>query len=249
MPIDPILLNTPKTDESNVDLASTPSQPPVIDEKPPLAIKKIVDPVLPLESISELVPAGDGEGGKIICIAIEDVSASAEGLVEYIQQNVSQFSPEQDKLVLVNVYEGPLVSSSVFRWMLDGVTHLDYGDTHGDIDLIRREESERVLNHFATKLHEFGFEKLSTYSVRGDLSEELCYICQQLKANLLILGSKGLEATWPLNYLSYTLGDYCKKYAGCEVLVVSDLNPTNAEVSSSIPEGGVAVVDVQSTEE
>ena len=142
-----------------------------------------------------------------IAIAIDE-SPSSEHAVNWAIQNV--INKETDQVVLLNVRPFASVPIGLVAPMMQ------VGDEYGLLDAQNKEFSHNLIRKVARGMIEKGF-KTSGIALRGDAKEELVYKIEEMKADVLIIGSRGMGIFKRM--VLGSVSDYCVHHCKCTVIV------------------------------
>ncbi|KAJ3237650.1 hypothetical protein HDU78_003986 [Chytriomyces hyalinus] len=122
--------------------------------------------------------------GRVIAIAV-DTSKYAEYAFDWAVNNIIR--PETDQIVIMNVR--PTVSLPAVY----GTLYVDFSKEFESIEESNKKESHDLLRAFANKLpaHKYNIRGVA---LRGDPRDELAYKVEDIKADMLVIGSRGLGA-------------------------------------------------------
>ncbi|KAJ3249416.1 hypothetical protein HDU78_003202 [Chytriomyces hyalinus] len=160
---------------------------------------------------SEIVPHhehdeahGHDSHSRVVAIAV-DSSPIAEIVVNWAIKN---FIQPTDLVVLLNARPFVTPPGSVY---MDVASFIDRQEAH------HRAESHKLLRAFASKLKQHKFAT-KAISLKGDVHEEIVRKAEEVEADTLIVGSRGLG--FLSRVLVGSVGDYCVHNAHCPVIVV-----------------------------
>ncbi|KAJ3409782.1 hypothetical protein CcCBS67573_g00793 [Chytriomyces confervae] len=119
---------------------------------------------------------------RVIAIAV-DSSKYAEYAFNWAINNIIR--PETDQVVIMNVR--PTVSLPAVY----GTLYVDFSKEFESIEEANKLESHNLLRAFASKLpaHKYNIRGVA---LRGDPRDELAYKVEDIKADMLVIGSRGL---------------------------------------------------------
>ncbi|KAI9330457.1 hypothetical protein DFJ73DRAFT_858550 [Zopfochytrium polystomum] len=112
---------------------------------------------------------------RVIAIAV-DASAYSEYAFNWTIQNVVR--PDTDQIVLLNVR--PLVSFPALKQF-------------EDLDAVNRKESHDLLRAYAAKVPALKYN-IRGVALRGDPRDEIAFKVEEIRADMLVVGSRGLGA-------------------------------------------------------
>ncbi|KAJ3069780.1 hypothetical protein HDU98_007166 [Podochytrium sp. JEL0797] len=120
---------------------------------------------------------------RIVAIAV-DASKYSEYAFDWAVQNVVR--PETDQIVLMNV-RPPASLPGVY-----GTLYVDFSKEFEAIEAANKRESHDLLRAYANKLpaHKYNIRGVA---LRGDARDELAYKVEDIKADMLVIGSRGLS--------------------------------------------------------
>uniref|UniRef100_A0A1D1XNI4 Universal stress protein A-like protein n=1 Tax=Anthurium amnicola TaxID=1678845 RepID=A0A1D1XNI4_9ARAE len=122
---------------------------------------------------------------------------------------------ECDKVVLVNVRPVPTVPGPYAI----GAAYMDFSEVVSSLEDQYRSNSHSLLKDFAGKLKTQGFE-CKAIAMRGDARDELVRKVDEVKADALVIGSRGL-GVFKRTILG-SVSDYCSHHCNCTVVIVKD---------------------------
>ncbi|KAJ3107246.1 hypothetical protein HDU97_004666 [Phlyctochytrium planicorne] len=143
---------------------------------------------------------------RTICIAL-DASKYSEYAFQWAIQNIVK--PESDQIVLLNVR--PAVSLPAVY----GTLYVDFGKEFEQIEAANKKESHDLLRAYAQKLPPNKYN-VRGVALRGDPRDELAYKVEDVKADMLIVGSRGLGA-FKRAFLG-SVSDYLVHHVKCPVI-------------------------------
>ncbi|KAJ3331349.1 hypothetical protein HDU76_003410 [Blyttiomyces sp. JEL0837] len=143
---------------------------------------------------------------RVIAIAV-DASKYSEYAFNWAIQNVVK---ESDQIVLMNVR--PAVSLPAVY----GTLYVDFSKEFEVIEAANKKESHDLLRAYAGKLpaHKYNIRGVA---LRGDPRDELSYKVEDVKADMLIMGSRGLGA-FKRTFLG-SVSDYLVHHLKCPVII------------------------------
>ncbi|KAJ3118185.1 hypothetical protein HDU96_003472 [Phlyctochytrium bullatum] len=144
---------------------------------------------------------------RIICIAL-DASKYSEHAFNWAVENVVR--AETDQLVLLNVR--PAVSLPAVY----GTLYVDFGKEFEAIEAANKKESHDLLRAYAQKLPPNKYN-VRGVALRGDPRDEIAYKVDDLKADMLIVGSRGLGAF--KRVLLGSVSEYLVHHLSCPVII------------------------------
>ncbi|KAI9365975.1 hypothetical protein DFJ73DRAFT_806517 [Zopfochytrium polystomum] len=144
-------------------------------------------PAAPAPSIHEdVVEPHESHSAPTRTIAIAvDSSSYSEYAFNWAIQNIIR--PETDQIVLLNVR--PVVSIPAVY----GTLYVDYSKEFEEMETANRKESHDLLRAFAAKVPANKYN-MRGVALRGDPRDEIAYKVEDIKADMLIVGSRGLGA-------------------------------------------------------
>ncbi|KAJ3074535.1 hypothetical protein HDU98_011037 [Podochytrium sp. JEL0797] len=168
----------------------------------------------------------EGEFKRIIAIAV-DGSDYAECAVTWASKNILQ---PTDLVVLLNAR--PFV-------MPPGTVYMDVGNYIDQQESFQRAASHKLLRSFSGRLKAQGFAT-KAIALKGNVKEELVRKAEEVHADLLVIGSRGL------GYLNRALvgsvSDHCVHHCICPVLVIKpkdeDLKEVQLKKAAAAAVGG-----------
>ncbi|EGF81494.1 hypothetical protein BATDEDRAFT_87718 [Batrachochytrium dendrobatidis JAM81] len=119
---------------------------------------------------------------RVVCIAI-DGSQFSDHAISWALENVLR--KETDQVVLLNVRPYPLVS-------MVSTPLVDYSLSSDQEEASNKSASHRLLVNAANTITLAGFS-VRAIALRGDAREELDFKIRELKADLVVIGSRGLS--------------------------------------------------------
>ncbi|CAG8464361.1 3713_t:CDS:2 [Paraglomus brasilianum] len=126
---------------------------------------------------------------------------------------------ECDKVVLVNVRPVPTVPGPYGEPAAIGAAYMDFSEVVSSLEDQYRSNSHSLLKDFAGKLKTQGFE-CKAIAMRGDARDELVRKVDELNAEALVIGSRGL-GVFKRTILG-SVSDYCSHHCDCTVVIVKD---------------------------
>eukprot|EP00270_Netrium_digitus_P012334 TRINITY_DN399_c0_g1_i3.p1 TRINITY_DN399_c0_g1~~TRINITY_DN399_c0_g1_i3.p1 ORF type:complete len:158 (+),score=30.98 TRINITY_DN399_c0_g1_i3:146-619(+) len=153
--------------------------------------------------------------GKKAVIAI-DGSAHSLNAWDYAIKNILK---EQDFVVLLNIRRNPkfLVTDSVLSASHD--TQLF------ETEKKLKEKSDALLQDYKEKTIAVGLKNVEVKAKEGDARMEIVKVVEEEKADLLIVGSRGLGPGKRM--LLGSVSDYCAHHSSCPVLIYRPLHAAN----------------------
>ncbi|KAJ3218722.1 hypothetical protein HDU67_004242 [Dinochytrium kinnereticum] len=155
---------------------------------------------------------------RVICIAV-DPSKYSEYAFSWALQNIVR--PETDQIVLLNVR--PAVSLPAVY----GTLYVDFGKEFEAIEAANKQESHNLLRAYAAKLPPNKYN-VRGVALRGDPRDEIAYKVEDVKADMLVVGSRGLGA-FKRAFLG-SVSDYLVHHVKCPVVIP---RPTEEEAVKS----------------
>ncbi|CAG8544104.1 7691_t:CDS:2 [Paraglomus occultum] len=125
---------------------------------------------------------------RVIIIAI-DHSTHSHHAFDWAVKNFLR--KKGDKVVLVNVRPVPTVPGPYGEPAAIGAAYMDFSEVVSNLEEQYRANSHSLLKDFASKLKAQGFE-CKAIAMRGDARDELVRKVTELKADALVIGSRGL---------------------------------------------------------
>ncbi|KAJ3410245.1 hypothetical protein HDV05_003992 [Chytridiales sp. JEL 0842] len=146
---------------------------------------------------------------RVIAIAV-DSSPYSEYALKWALENVIR--SETDQIILLNVR--PLASVPT----LYSSIYIDNADSYEKLESAHKQQSHDLLRALATAhLPPWKFS-VRGIALRGDPRDELVYKCEELGANILIVGSRGLGSF--KRAMLGSVSDYLVHNLKCPVVVV-----------------------------
>eukprot|EP00270_Netrium_digitus_P001124 TRINITY_DN1123_c0_g1_i11.p1 TRINITY_DN1123_c0_g1~~TRINITY_DN1123_c0_g1_i11.p1 ORF type:complete len:194 (+),score=43.48 TRINITY_DN1123_c0_g1_i11:281-862(+) len=102
-----------------------------------------------------------------------------------------------------------------------------------DLEQSRKERSRQILGR-AMAMCQAENVLVKEVLREGDAREELCRYCEEVKANILIVGTRSLSALKSL--VLGSVGHYCTMHASCSVLIARQPPHSNVEESGKEPQ-------------
>ncbi|KAK5669795.1 hypothetical protein QVD99_004174 [Batrachochytrium dendrobatidis] len=150
---------------------------------------------------------------RTICIAI-DGSSSSTYAIEWAIKNILR--KETDQVVVLHVR--PLITIPALSY---GAPFVDYGETLSVKEDASRIESHELLIKTAKAIKQHGLH-VRAIALRGDAREELVFKIEDVKADMVIMGSRGLTT---LNRLFLgSVSEHLIHNLKCPVIVTRDPN-------------------------
>ncbi|KAJ3242222.1 hypothetical protein HDU81_006634 [Chytriomyces hyalinus] len=185
-----------------------------------------------LDQNSEIVPHheledeahGPDTHTRVVAIAV-DGSPVAEIVINWAIKN---FIKPTDLVVLLNARPFVTPPGSVY---MDVASFIDRQEAH------HRAESHKLLRGFASKLKKHKFTT-KAISLKGDVHEEIVRKAEEVDAEILIVGSRGLG--FLSRVLVGSVGDYCVHNAHCPVIVVKPKPGELEAVKAALAERGTS---------
>ncbi|ORY52027.1 adenine nucleotide alpha hydrolases-like protein [Rhizoclosmatium globosum] len=120
---------------------------------------------------------------RVVAIAV-DASKFSEYAFDWAIQNLVR--PETDQIVLMNVR--PTVSLPAVY----GTLYVDFSKEFEAIEQANKKESHDLLRAYANKLpaHKYNIRGVA---LRGDARDEISYKVEDIHADMLVIGSRGLS--------------------------------------------------------
>ncbi|KAL7746546.1 hypothetical protein RI367_008073 [Sorochytrium milnesiophthora] len=142
--------------------------------------------------------------GRTVLLAL-DASTHSQYAFGWVQDNLLR---PDDLVVLVSVRPVPALMSDIRGDIVTAVT---------EIEDAARQASHRLLQHYGVDLKQKGFN-VRAFAIRGDPRTEIVRKAIEMRANLLVMGSRGLG---PIKRAFVgSVSDYVVHNAPCAVLVV-----------------------------
>ncbi|KAJ3219724.1 hypothetical protein HK099_004619 [Clydaea vesicula] len=149
----------------------------------------------------------DQKPHRIIAIAI-DQSNCADYAFNWAVKNL--INPETDQVVLLNVR--PYITAPI----LYATIMTDKGDQYSKTDEANKIYSHNLIRKYAEILIKQKV-KCKGVALRGDPREEIVYKVDNLKADVLVVGSRGMNA-FKRAFVGST-SDYCVHNCHCTVII------------------------------
>lgn len=144
---------------------------------------------------------------RIICIAIDH---SEYAMKAFLWAKHNFLRKESDQIILINVR--PDSTTPIFM----NAPFTDLTELYADVDSENRRNSHDLIRKFAGDLSQHGF-KVRGVALRGDPREEIVHYVQEVKADALVIGSRGLGTLKKVFVGS--VSDFCVKHCHCIVIV------------------------------
>ncbi|KAL2914183.1 hypothetical protein HK105_206274 [Polyrhizophydium stewartii] len=129
------------------------------------------------------------EPTRIVCIAV-DSSKNSEYAVSWAVKNV--LKAETDQVVLLNVRPYVYVPLYASHYLAEYPT-FNSSDAFAQLEEANKQASHELLIQVAKTLQNHGIHTRAI-ALRGDAREELLFKIEDVKADLVIMGSRGLGA-------------------------------------------------------
>ncbi|KAI8926217.1 hypothetical protein BC831DRAFT_457455 [Entophlyctis helioformis] len=145
---------------------------------------------------------------RTVAIAIDGSEHSSYAL-DWALKNVIR--SESDQVVLLNVR--PYVTLPTLSY---GAPFVDYGEAFTEIEEANKKTSHELLIHAAKQLKKHHVH-VRAIALRGDAREELVYKIEDLKADVVVMGSRGLS-TFGRAFMG-SVSDHLAHHVKCPVIV------------------------------
>jgi nucleotide-binding universal stress UspA family protein len=143
---------------------------------------------------------------RVVCIGM-DQSEHAQHALDWAITNV--LDRTKDHVYLLNVRE-PVAPPAPY-----GIGYMDFGDQVYAMEVAARNSSHELLKQAALQLGQF---HVTAIALRGDTRTELCRKAKEVRADVLVVGSRGLGAVKRL--VLGSTSDYLVQHAEMPVIVV-----------------------------
>ena len=144
---------------------------------------------------------------RIIAIAV-DQSKFSRFALDWAVNNF--INPTTDQVNLLNVRQ----SSIPPVILIDPI--MQVGDENLQDEAIEKKKSHDLIISYAKMLVEKGI-KVTGYALKGEVKDEIVYKCDELKADVLIIGSRGMGIFKRM--VLGSVSDFCVHNCHCTVLV------------------------------
>ncbi|KAJ3200859.1 hypothetical protein HK099_002487 [Clydaea vesicula] len=145
---------------------------------------------------------------RIICIAVDESDSSQYSFKWALENFICK---ETDQVFLLHVR--PYVSVPTY---LSPVPMLEDKETEYELDQCNRNFSHELIRDFAKDLLNENI-KCRGFALRGDPREEIVHKVNELNADVLIIGSRGMS-TFKRMFIG-SVSDYCVHHCHCTVIV------------------------------
>ncbi|CAG8550765.1 12472_t:CDS:2 [Ambispora gerdemannii] len=149
---------------------------------------------------------------RVIVIAI-DHSSHSQYAFDWATKNLLR--KETDLVVLVNVR--PI--TSIPGPYAIGAAYMDFSDVVLNIEEQHRANSHQLLQEYALKLKQQNFA-CKAIAMRGDARDEIVRKVEEVCADSLVIGSRGLGAL--KRTILGSVSDYCSHICRCTVIIVKE---------------------------
>ncbi|KAJ3037255.1 hypothetical protein HK097_003559 [Rhizophlyctis rosea] len=154
---------------------------------------------------------------RIVVIALDD-SKNSNKAFEWALDNF--LNPKTDLALLLNVRPPPVIPGPF------GTAYMDYTEYIVQLDMKNRQDSHTLLQYYANLVHKRKIA-VKAIAMRGDARDELCRKVEEVKADVLILGSRG-QGAWRRAFLG-SVSDHCVHHCQCPVIIIKDVEKKGKE--------------------
>jgi len=153
---------------------------------------------------------------RVIVFPVDDSENSAKA-VNWALDNLLQ---NTDLAYFINVRPMPMIPGPF------GTAYMDYADYLYQLDEQGRHNSHHLLHRYAMQVKQHGIP-VKAVAMRGDAREEICRKVDEIKADLVVMGSRGMGII--KRTLLGSVSDYCIHHLKCPIMIIKQ---TDAEIQA-----------------